>query len=96
MVELNRRKRIHNGFTYVTVIFNQRGRQYMFKTILKLKPNMKVLVKTAQGLTFGTVFKTDVKPFDNSVELNWVIAIIQMNEMEISHFNELKRLNIKE
>ena len=97
MTTLRRRKKTPvTPVTYVAVLFNKRGRQYTFKTILELKENATVLVRTVQGLTFATVFKTNVKPFDNSIKYNWVIAEIDMEQLVKEHKTNLKFYGIKE
>jgi len=97
MTTLKRRKKPPvTPVTYVTVLFNKRGRQYTFKTILELKENATVMVRTVQGLTFATVFKTNVKPFDKSIKYNWVIAEIDMEQLESQHKADLKSYGIKE
>lgn len=88
---LKRRKR--TKVSIVGVIFHGRGRNYDFKTILPLELGEKVVVQTAQGLTIAEVFK--YSNHNPKINYKWIVAKLNMKELERKHINNLKTLGIK-
>lgn len=90
MSTLKRRTKV----SFVEVLFHGRGRTYTFKTIEKLYPGDKVIVRTKKGLGTAEVHRADVE--EPKFKCEWIVGWFNMEEIATKHFAKLKQLGIEE